>query len=107
MDYLKTVCKIGPRISGTDGMKQQQELLQKHFEALGAKVSYQRFTARQHSENKNVAMANLIVSWHPEKTRRVILCSHYDTRPIADQEPNRRRWNDPLSAPTTAAPASP
>ena len=96
MDYLKAVCKIGPRISGTDGMKQQQELLQKHFEALGAKVSYQRFTARQHSENKNVAMANLIVSWHPERTRRVILCSHYDTRPIADQEPNRRRWNDPF-----------
>ena len=94
MDYLKAVCKIGPRISGTDGMKQQQELLQKHFEALGAKVSYQRFTARQHSENKDVAMANLIVSWHPERTRRVILCSHYDTRPIADQEPNRRRWND-------------
>ena len=50
--------------------------------------------ARQHSENKDVAMANLIVSWHPEKTRRVILCSHYDTRPIADQEPNRRRWHD-------------
>jgi glutaminyl-peptide cyclotransferase len=94
MDYLKTVCKIGPRISNTDGMKQQQELLQKHFEALGAKVSYQRFTARQHSENKDVPMANLIVSWHPEKTRRVMLCSHYDTRPIADQEPNRRRWND-------------
>jgi glutaminyl-peptide cyclotransferase len=96
MDYLKIVCKIGPRISGTDGMKQQQELLQKHFEALGGKVSYQNFTARQLSENKDVAMANLIVSWRPEKTRRVILCSHYDTRPIADQEPNRRRWNDPF-----------
>ena len=41
-------------------------------------------------------MANLIVSWHPDKTRRVILCSHYDTRPIADQEPNRRRWHDPF-----------
>src|SRR5439155_16125423 len=26
MGYLKAICKIGPRISGTDGMKQQQEL---------------------------------------------------------------------------------
>jgi glutaminyl-peptide cyclotransferase len=94
MDYLKAVCKIGPRISGTDGMKQQQELLQKHFENLGAKVSYQRFTARQLSEGKAVEMANLVVSWRPEKTRRVMLCSHYDTRPVADQEPNRRRWHD-------------
>src|SRR5947209_1561205 len=47
MVYLNAVCKIGPRISGTDGMKQQQELLQKHFEALGGKVTFQRFTARQ------------------------------------------------------------
>src|SRR5262245_5343486 len=41
-------------------------------------------------------MANLIVSWYPERERRVILCSHYDTRPIADQEPDRRKWFDPF-----------
>jgi glutaminyl-peptide cyclotransferase len=41
-------------------------------------------------------MANLIVSWHPERKRRVILCSHYDTRPIADQERDRRRWTEPF-----------
>ena len=94
MGYLQTVCKIGPRISGTDGMKKQQELIKKHFEDLGARVTFQRFTARQLSEGKDVEMANLIVSWYPDKPRRVILCSHYDTRPIADQEPNRGRWRD-------------
>ena len=36
MGYLNDDCKIGARISGTDGMKQQQDLLKKHFEALGA-----------------------------------------------------------------------
>jgi glutaminyl-peptide cyclotransferase len=96
MEYLTAVCKIGPRMSGTDGMKKQQELLQKHFEDLGGKVAFQRFTGKALSEGKDVEMANIIVSWHPEKTRRVILCSHYDTRPIADQEPNRRRWHDPF-----------
>src|SRR5690349_9973827 len=60
MGYLSAVCKIGPRISGTDGMKQQQELMQKHFEALGGKVSYQRFAARQKSEGRDVEMANLV-----------------------------------------------
>src|SRR5258708_7663469 len=34
MTYLEQVCKIGPRMSGTKGMEQQQELLKKHFEAL-------------------------------------------------------------------------
>jgi hypothetical protein len=96
MGYLDAICKIGPRISGSDGMKKQQELLQKHFEDLGGKVTRQEFTARQRSEGKDVAMTNLIVSWQPDKTRRVILCSHYDTRPIADQEPDPRRWHDPF-----------
>ena len=96
MGYLEAVCKIGPRISGTEGMKKQQQLLEKHFKDLGGEVSYQRFSARQRSVGKNVEMANLIVSWHPERARRVILCSHYDTRPIADQEPDERKWRDPF-----------
>ena len=37
MGYLNDVCKIGARISGTDGMKQQQDLLKKHFEALAGR----------------------------------------------------------------------
>jgi hypothetical protein len=96
MGYLEAICKIGPRISGTDGMKKQQELLQKHFEDRGGKVEFQRFSARQNSQRRDVEMANLIVSWKPELERRVILCSHYDTRPIADQEENPRRWREPF-----------
>jgi hypothetical protein len=96
LGYLEEICKIGPRISGTDGMKKQQELLQKHFEAKGGKVSFQRFAARQRSKMQPVEMANLVVAWHPERPRRVIFCSHYDTRPIADQEEDQRRWREPF-----------
>jgi glutaminyl-peptide cyclotransferase len=96
MEYLEAVCKIGPRISGTAGMKKQQQLIEKHFKKLGAKVVYQKFTARQKSLGRPVEMANLIVSYYPEKKRRVILCSHYDTRPIADQEDDERRWHRPF-----------
>jgi hypothetical protein len=96
MDYLKEVCKIGPRQSGTDGMKKQQELLKKHFEKLGGKVTFQKFKAKQKSQTDEVEMANMVVSWYPERKRRVILCSHYDTRPIADQEPDERNWRKPF-----------
>src|SRR5579885_3900814 len=52
MGYLEAVCKIGPRISGTDGMKKQQGLIEKHFKDLGAKVEYQKFSARQVSQRQ-------------------------------------------------------
>lgn len=97
MTYLKQICAIGTRLSGSAGMKRQQELLHKHFEDLGARVSRQHFTARQKSKRTEaVAMANLIASWHPDRQRRVILCSHYDSRPSADQEQDPRRWREPF-----------
>ena len=92
MDYLRELCKIGARISGTAGMKKQQEFMKKHFEQLGAKVTFQTFTGRQ-GHRPAVEMANMIVSWNPESDRRVLICSHYDTRPLADQEQDRRDWD--------------
>jgi glutaminyl-peptide cyclotransferase len=94
MGYLEDVCKIGPRLSGSAGMKKQQELLEKHFKGLGGQVAWQRFTARQR-QREPVAMANLVVSWHPDRQDRVLLCSHYDTRPQADQD-QPRNWNKPF-----------
>src|SRR5262249_11645766 len=96
MGYLKDICKIGPRISGTDGMKKQQELLKKHFEALGGKAEMQKFTAQQRSQPRRGDMANMIGSWHPDRERGVSPFSHCDTGPIADQEPDKRRWHEPF-----------
>jgi len=96
MKYLEKICDIGPRISGSEGMKKQRELVKKHFEDHGAKVRLQTFTVKQESQKDPVEMTNLIASWNPDRLQRVILCSHYDTRPIADQEENRRKWNEPF-----------
>jgi glutaminyl-peptide cyclotransferase len=95
LGYLDAICKIGPRMSGTDGMKKQQELIKKHFEDKGAKVTFQKFTGKQR-DHEAVEMNNIIVSWQPDKQRRIIICSHYDTRPIADQEPQQKKWHDPF-----------
>jgi Zn-dependent M28 family amino/carboxypeptidase len=83
-------------MSGTKEMRQQQELIIKHFEKLGATVKKQTFQGKQLSKKNAVEMTNIIVSWFPERKRRVILCSHYDTRPIADQEKDPRKWRDPF-----------
>ncbi len=96
MQYLRSLCAIGPRISGSEGMKKQQEMIVKHFEAHGAKVALQKFEGKQPSRKEAVPMVNIIVSWNPDAKRRIIFCGHYDTRPIADQEPRERDWHKPF-----------
>ncbi len=86
--YLEQICALGPRISGSEGMRKQQELVKAHFEKLGGKVSYQPFEAASPLGGAKVPMANLICEWHPERKERILLCAHYDTRPLPDQDPD-------------------
>ena len=37
--YLEQLCDLGPRPSGSEGMLKQQELVRRHFEKLGGKVT--------------------------------------------------------------------
>ncbi len=90
-EQLKKICAIGTRVSGTPGMTKQQEMLTEHFITLGAKVERQEFEVRHPETGKPVKMANLIVHWHPDRTDRVLLCTHYDTRPFPDRDPRNPR----------------
>ena len=93
MKYLIEICDIGTRISGSEGIVKQRILIKKHFEALGAKVLEQEFKAIQKSTGRPTPMVNMVITWHPTVRERVILCSHFDTRPFADQEtdPKKRK----------------
>ncbi len=84
--YLKKICRIGSRVSGSVGMQKQQELLSKHFLKLKAKVKYQSFDAVHPVNGTPVRMNNMIVSWHPESQSRILLACHYDTRPFPDRD---------------------
>ncbi|MEN6459233.1 MAG: M28 family peptidase [Thermoguttaceae bacterium] len=79
--YLKQLCAIGPRRSGSAGMRTQQRLLAEHFQKLGGVVEFQQFRARDPRDNSWVPMANLVVRWHPRSAERILLCAHYDTLP--------------------------
>lgn len=86
-NHLKAICAIGPRISATVGMSKQQKMLHKHFESLGAQVGYQNFNVNDPKTNRPASLSNLVVRFHPERTNRLLLCCHYDTRPFPDRDP--------------------
>jgi len=90
-EYLKQICAIGPRPSGSPGMAKQQQLLIEHFKKLGAEVRLQKFTVPDPRDGRRVPMANLIVHWLPKKKDRILLCAHYDTLPFPMLDPHNPR----------------
>jgi glutaminyl-peptide cyclotransferase len=90
---LVDICAMGPRIAGTAANTAQRALVSAHFTKLGGVVREQPFTAKDPLSGKDVRMANLIGSWFPERTERVLLGVHYDTRPHPDmdQDPVKRK----------------
>ena len=84
--YLKEVCGFGPRFSASPGMKKQQKYIQKHFEEIGGQYLTQPFMANSPFNGKQVKLYNLMVRWHPERTKRLLICCHHDTRPFADAD---------------------
>jgi len=87
MGNLEAICKLGPRPSGSAAMDRQRAMLAEHFRAAGATVSGQAFQIRDRRTGKPVHLENLLVSWHPDRTDRVLLAAHYDTRPFPDNDP--------------------
>jgi glutaminyl-peptide cyclotransferase len=85
--HLEAVCKLGPRPSGSAAMDRQRAMLAAHFRAAGATVTGQAFQIRDRRSGQPVHMENLIVEWHPERTERVLIGAHYDTRPFPDRDP--------------------
>lgn len=91
MTYLNEICALGPRISSSKAMHAQQQMLDEHFQKLGGRVRWQKFRIRHPETGNPVPMANMIVEWHPERRERIMLCTHYDTRPFPDQDPANPR----------------
>jgi hypothetical protein len=84
--YLKQICAMGRRVAGTEANAKQRQLVARHFEKYGAKVTEQPFTGNDPRTGVKVSMVNLVGSWKPERLSRVVIGAHYDTRPFPDEE---------------------
>ena len=82
MTYLKALCDIGPRCTGSEGMARQQEYIINHFKQFDCTVERQRFNYPHPITKEKTLGCNIIVRWRPERTERILLCTHYDTLPF-------------------------
>lgn len=89
--HLQAICKIGPRISTSPGMRQQQQYIEQHFKANGGETLTQEFTVASPFNGNQVTLKNLLARYHPDRKRRLLICCHYDTRPFPDQDKRNPR----------------
>jgi len=94
--YLKKICMIGPHPAGTPANAKVRAMVADHFRKLGGQVREQPLTGADPITGGPVAMANLIGSWFPERTERVVLGAHYDSRPFPDEDPDPVKRKQPF-----------
>lgn len=84
---------FGPRVPGSAAHKACGDWMVEKLKSYGATVIEQHAEVTIYSGQK-VPMRNIIASWQPEKKDRILLFTHWDSRPFADQDSVRR--NDPI-----------
>ncbi len=84
--YLEQQVAFGPRIPGTESHAKTRDWLIERLREHTPHVATQTFRGLYAGEE--VEMHNIVASFYPEKTERIILCAHWDSRPHADRDPN-------------------
>lgn len=84
---------FGPRVPGTPAHAACGDWIVARLKACGAAVTEQRGTVTAFNGNP-LPLRNIIGSWRPAARERILLLAHYDTRPFADKDDERR--NEPI-----------
>ena len=78
---------FGPRVPNSEGHRKCSSYLEEKLRSYGAEVIVQNADIKAY--NSDVLKAsNIIARFQPQKSERVLLCAHWDTRPWADSDPD-------------------
>lgn len=80
---------FGPRVPGTDAHKDCAEWLEETLGQYTDRLIVQE-TELTAWDKRALPCYNIIGSFNPESAKRVMLCAHWDTRPVADEDTDRK-----------------
>ncbi len=83
--FVEKQLSFGPRIPNTAAHRQAGDYFVETFTRYGADVTVQEFQMETFDGVK-LNLRNIIASFNPDKTRRILLAAHWDTRPFADKD---------------------
>lgn len=93
--YCKAQCDFGPRTMNSKAHDECGSWIVAKFKQYGLGVTEQRVMLNGY-DGTPLKATNIIASYRPELTERVLLCAHWDTRPWADNDPDSANWRKPV-----------
>ncbi len=87
--FIQKQVDFGPRVPNTAAHRQCGDYLVSTLKKYGLEVTEQQFIATTY-DDKKLNARNIIGSFNPKATKRILLTSHWDSRPFADQDSARK-----------------
>ncbi len=95
-EYLVAQCDFGPRNPGSEGYYACLDFIINELDQSADDIILQDFRYREQRYRKRYDLQNIIARYNPDASFQTIISAHWDTRPWADQEDNRRDRNQPI-----------
>ena len=93
--FIKNQVDFGPRVPNSAAHKFCGDYLVSKLEEFGASVIEQNVILKTY-DNIALNARNIIGVYNPESKKRVLLFAHWDTRPFADQDQNKKIQTQPI-----------
>jgi hypothetical protein len=95
-ETLKEFCALGPRVPNSEAHRRASEFIASRLNKKPFRLTRQEFSHYDSSKSAALALVNFIAAFHPERTQRVLFCTHWDSRPQADEEPDSALHSQPI-----------
>jgi hypothetical protein len=95
LTYVRTQLDFGPRIPNSDGARRCGDWITAAMRARADTVLVQTWTHTT-IDGKQLALRNIIARWRPQATDRVLYVTHWDSRPVSDDDPDTANRAKPM-----------
>ncbi len=94
--FIERQVAFGPRVPNTTAHKRCAAYLSKELKRFGAEVFEQAAELKAFDGTKLQAV-NIIGSFNPTQSKRILLCAHWDSRPWCDHDPEPQNRKQAVS----------
>lgn len=92
--YIERQTKFGPRVPGTPAHKACAEFLRRNL--VGADTVITQNVTVKNFKGEPMPLSNIMGRYNMDATKRVLLVAHWDSRPWADNDPDKANHSTPI-----------